>query len=71
MTENIQDYMTTRQAADEIGVLYETFKKRLRQGKVNAKRVGWNYLIHKDEVKRLKKQEKQNATNKNMGKGTR
>lgn len=66
----INDYLSTQEAAAEIGCSYETLMARIRRGKITAEKIGWNKVIHKDEVKRAKK-EQQNVDNQSLEKPTR
>lgn len=69
-TNQLDNYMSTRDAAIAIGIEYPTLMARIRKGKIKAEKIGWNKLVHKDEVKRAKKAQK-NATSKNMEKSSR
>ena len=66
----IKDYLSTQEAAAEIGIPYETLMARIRRGKITAEKIGWNKVIHKDEVKRAKK-DQQDAINQSLEKPTR
>lgn len=67
MSNLSKDYMTVRQAAEEIGIEPSTLSARIRKGKITAEKVGWNKLIHIDEVKRAKKvEENKRANNKTL-----
>lgn len=67
MSNLSKDYMTVRQAAGEIGIEPSTLSARIRKGKIAAEKVGWNKLIHIDEVKRAKEvEEKKRADNKTL-----
>lgn len=64
MKNPLEDYMTIQQAAAMIGIEPSTLSARIRKGKVKAEKVGWNKLIHKDEVKRAKQaEENKHASN--------
>lgn len=65
MSNQLDNYVTTREAAASIGIEYSTLMARVRKGKIKSIKMGWSTLIPKDEVKRAKKAEK-HATNKNM-----
>lgn len=61
MKSPLDDYMTIQQAAAEIGINASTLSARIRKGKVEAHKVGWNRLIHKNEVNRAKLVEEKHA----------
>ena len=64
MSDTLANYMTTREAAEAIGIEYATLMSRIRKGKIKAELVVRDKLVHKDEVKRAKKaQEIKNAAN--------
>lgn len=73
MSDNLEEWMTTRQAAGVIGIEYSTLMARIRKGKIKAEKKGWATLVHRDEVNRVAKKEKElsNAANKNMEKPAR
>lgn len=47
------DFLTTKQAADVVGVSYQKFMGMLYRGRVKHSRHGWSYLITRDEADRL------------------
>lgn len=59
MSNPLDNYMTTQEAAAAIGIEVPTLMARIRKGKIKVQRKGWIVLIHKDEVKRAKKVEEQ------------
>lgn len=65
MSDSLQDYFSTQEAAEAIGITYSTLMARVRKGKIEAKKIGWNKVIHKDEVNRAKK-DQQDAINQSM-----
>lgn len=71
MTDELGKYMSTRDAAAEIGVEYTTLMARIRKGKIPAVKKGWSTLVHIDDVKKAKLQEKKNAAAKSLEKTTR
>ncbi len=73
MSDNLKDYMTIQQAAVIIGIEPSTLSARIRKGKIKAEKVGWNKLIHRDEVKKAKQGEERNknANNKDLEGSTR
>ena len=51
----LQDYMTARDAAREIGIEYTTMLQRIRRGTVLTMKVGKRqHMVHVEEVERLK-----------------
>lgn len=48
----MDDYLTAREAAVQIGISYSAVMARIQKGKIAAVRKGWALFIHKDEVKR-------------------
>jgi excisionase family DNA binding protein len=66
----LENYMSTQDAASAIGITYETLMARIRRGKIKAEKIGWNKVIHRDEVKRAKK-DQQDVVNKSMEESTR
>jgi excisionase family DNA binding protein len=51
----LTDYMTTRQAAEELGVATVTVQKWIAQGKLLAARLDNRWLIHKDTLGSFRK----------------
>lgn len=51
-----------RQVAEELDLKYMQVMRRIRSGKINARKVGWGWIIEEQEVKRLR--EAKNDTNK-------
>ena len=58
-SENIDDFMPAKDAAESIGISYELLMARIRKNKIRVKKVGWATLIHKDEVARERKRQAQ------------
>lgn len=50
----MEDYVSAREAAKELGLTYHALLARVRKGQIKAERVGWAVLIHQDEVKRVR-----------------
>lgn len=50
----MDEYLTAKEAAEEIGIRYPTLIARIRAGKIKAMKRGWALFIHKKEVKRAK-----------------
>lgn len=71
MKHLLRNYMTPRNAAIKIGIEYSTLMARVRKGKIKSIKMGWSTLIHKDEVKRAKREEKKYANRKRMERSTR
>lgn len=72
MSNPFEDYLTTQEAAKELGIEYPTLMARIRKGKIEFVRNGWSVFVHKDEIARVKRLEgKKNASNKNMEERTR
>lgn len=61
MTDPLSDYMSAKDAAVEIGIPYNLLIKRIHRNKIRSEKIGYALLIHKDEVKRAKKEEQKNA----------
>lgn len=49
----IEDYVTPSEVAKKTNLSYPAVMARIKTGKIVATKVGWNYLIHKDEIKKL------------------
>jgi len=71
MSNSLEDWVPTREAALEIGIPYETLMARIRRGKIKASNIGWNKVIHKDEVKRAKKDQQDAVNNQGLEKPAR
>lgn len=50
----MDNYLTAKEAATELGLQYSTLLARIRTGKVKATKRGWAVFIHRDEVRRVK-----------------
>lgn len=46
------DYLSTRQAAQALGVPYQTLMSWIYGSKIHAERKGWCWYVHRDEVSR-------------------
>ena len=62
--ETFADYVTTKDAAEIIGISYQLLMSRIRKGKIKAEKKGWAVFIHKDEVARAKEAQKKHANTK-------
>lgn len=51
---DLDEYVTSTEAAEALGLQYPTLMARIDKGKVETLRVGRFHLIHKTEVKRIK-----------------
>ena len=54
----MSNYVTTAAAAKEMGVSRVWVQRLIKAGRANAVRIGRDYLISLDEVKRLKSEER-------------
>jgi hypothetical protein len=53
----LEDYQTVKSAAEETGIEYKALLGRITRGTVAAQKLGDKiFLIHNDEVKRLKRE---------------
>lgn len=50
----MDEYLTPKEAAQEIGIKYPALLARIRTGKIMATKRGWALFIHRDEIKRVK-----------------
>ena len=67
MSDSLDDYISAKDAAVEIGIEYSLLMARIYKGKIEAKKKGWATLIHKDEVARAKKEQQKLEEAKNAG----
>ena len=75
MSDNFNDYVPAKKAAETIGIAYSLLMARIYKGKVKSKKRGWGVFIHKAEVAREKKAQKKwmkekHADNKDMERST-
>lgn len=61
MIKPLDEYMTTQEAALEIGIPYSRLMARIRKGKIPSIKKGWTTLIHRNEVKKAKLKENKHA----------
>jgi hypothetical protein len=57
--EDINDFVTAKEAAETIGVSYMLLMARIRKNKIRVRKFGWATMIHKDEVAREAKRQRQ------------
>ena len=50
MHDEYKDYKTPKEAANLIGMSYESVRRAISVGRLPAKKVGWNRLIHIDDI---------------------
>jgi predicted site-specific integrase-resolvase len=56
---DLKDYVTAQEAADAIGISYHLLMARIRKGLIKSTKKGWATLVHKDEVKKAVKYQRQ------------
>ena len=56
--EDINDFVTAKEAAETIGVSYMLLMARIRKKKIKVRKFGWATMIHKDEVARETKRQR-------------
>ena len=49
----LHDYLSVVEAADVLGVHWETVKRLCREGRIRAEKVHNKWLIHKHDLKRF------------------
>lgn len=57
MPDELKNYLPAKEAAERIGITYENLIYRIRQGHYQAKKNGWALFLHKDDVKKYRKEE--------------
>jgi hypothetical protein len=50
----MEEYLTPKEVAAELGINYPCLIARIRNKKVKAIKRGWALFIHRDELKRIK-----------------
>lgn len=50
----LEDYLTPKEAAKEIGISYYLLMARIRKGRIPIQKKGWATFIHKREVTKEK-----------------
>lgn len=67
VSDSLDDYISAKEAAIEIGIEYSLLMARIYKGKIKAEKKGWATLIHRDEVARAKEEQQKLEEAKNAG----
>lgn len=54
---DLEEYLTTKQAAQELGIREDSIRRLARLGKLKVKKFGYFSMFHKDDVKAYKNRE--------------
>ena len=50
MVPSIDDYMTTREAAERLGVTYSKLMGMIYQRRIRAQKKGWSWVLRVEDV---------------------
>lgn len=54
MAKAMDEFLTAKEAAAELGLKYHTFMSRCRRGRIPIVRRGWAVFIRKEDVQRVR-----------------